>query len=82
MRKPWSVELTKSRWQWTETFESGIKKIRDDNFAFMETAITMQYYLDSINEPCSIVHMGPNLFNGKLVFAWRKNFEYAEIFNY
>ena len=33
-------------------------------------------------ETCNIVEIGPNLFNGNLVMAWRKNFPYAPILNY
>ena len=33
-------------------------------------------------ETCKIVEIGPNLFNGNLVMAWKKNFPYAPILNY
>ena len=90
--------MSTERWQWTETFDSGVKKIKSENFAFIDTTLTMQFilcieklslisyfrflYLAQEGDPCTIIPMGPNLFNGKLVFAWRKNFEYAEIFNF
>ena len=90
--------MSTERWQWTETFDSGLKKIKTENFAFIDTTLTMQFilcieklslisyfiflHLAQEGDPCTIIPMGPNLFNGKLVFAWRKNFEYAEIFNF
>ena len=33
-------------------------------------------------ETCNIVEIGPNLFNGNLVMAWKKDFPYAPILNY
>ena len=33
-------------------------------------------------ETCKIVEIGPNLFNGNLVMAWKKHFPYAPILNY
>ena len=82
IENPYVEPLSSVRWQWTETFDSGLRKIKSENFAFIDTTLTMQYTLAEEGDPCSIIPMGPNLFNGKLVFAWRKNFEYAEIFNF
>ena len=62
---------------------AGIKKAESENFAFLDSVVTMEYYLENQSEdPCSIVSMGPNSFNGNLVFAWKKDFIYADIFNH
>ena len=33
-------------------------------------------------QECDVIEMGPNLFNGNLVFAWQKNYPYGRILNY
>ena len=43
----YSPKLIATRWFWTETFENGIEKIKDDKFAFIETTLSMQHYLGS-----------------------------------
>ena len=38
--------------------------------------------LERSGDQCSIVQVGPNLFNGQMVLAWTKKFPYADLFNY
>ena len=42
----------------------------------------MDSYLEENNQHCDIVKMGPNQLNGHPIIAWRKNFPYADLFNY
>lgn len=39
-------------------------------------------FLESLGKSCDVIEMGPNLFNGNLVIAWKKKLPYAPIFNY
>ena len=39
-------------------------------------------FSERTGETCNIVEIGPNLFNGNLVMAWKKDFPYAPILNY
>ena len=42
----------------------------------------IQKYVVSAGKTCVVVEIGPNLFNGNLVIAWKKNFRYAALINY
>ena len=37
---------------------------------------------DGSGKACDIAEIGPNLFNGNLVMAWKKGFRYGPILNY
>ena len=37
---------------------------------------------DGTGKACDIAEIGPNLFNGNLVMAWKKGFRYGPILNY
>ena len=40
------------------------------------------FLTDGTGKACDIAEIGPNLFNGNLVMAWKKGFRYGPILNY
>ena len=38
--------------------------------------------LEATEDLCNIIEMGPNLFTGQHVIAWKKNFVYGPLLDY
>ena len=54
----------------------------NDHGAMVQATQAIYGVLAASGDQCSIVQVGPNLFNGNLIIAWTKDFPYAPLFNY
>ena len=96
--RPASSNIVNTRWVTTTNMEAFQKMktenyafIQASQAIYQElggsiSVISSNKYLlrtsERTGETCNIVEIGPNLFNGNLVMAWKKNFPYAPILNY
>ena len=79
---PWSIKLINERWMNAETTEAAIDMIKQGDFAYLFPTQPMHQALKDSGGDCRIVQMGRNIYNGHLVFAWKKNFVYGPLLNY
>ena len=70
-------KLTRERWIDVENHESALQKLEVEEFAFLEAAQTMYRAYG-----CRVMDIGPTVFKGNLVIAWKKDFLYAPLLNY
>ena len=89
---------TGPRWVWEPTTASAVETMMKEEFVYMSATTAMYSHLSKIDsisflhkifkylvsagKTCVVVEIGPNLFNGNLVIAWKKNFRYAALINY
>ena len=78
--------------------KEAINEVKSSKYAFLEASQTMlqilslcnylmnsfvfEMFLESTDDLCNIIEMGPNLFTGQHVMAWKKDFVYGPLLNY
>ena len=77
----YSKKIVENRWRYAKSFKAAMEKILADKFAILCDETVMYEYI-SKNAPCKMTKMAPTVFQGPVVWPWKKNFAYGQIFSF
>ena len=71
--------MTRERWVDVDNYDAALHKMENEEFAILDAAQTIY---GNYGKSCRVIDSGPTIFKGNLVIAWKKDFAYAQLFNY